>query len=184
MCQNHCAYKSLKSQKSLMKNMIGIAPIRYFLKSFSFLFLKYFKLQRSSLTVIGFIEDWLFRTEQSPGCPQAHVWERCSQFKAGSLCPEIWLKLHSATKTTCEERAGSVQESNRAWLSGKITVQGPNSLGWAWSPVPSKLGNTTKSLQSLSNNMSLWSLSILYQLCNSLFSSLNPGVPNPLCEAC
>lgn len=158
MCQNHWACKSLESQKSLMKNMIGIAPIRYFLKYLYFLFLKYFKLQRGSLTVIGFIEDWLFRDEQSPACPQAHVWERCSQFKVGSLWPKIWVKLHNAMKATCKEREGSVQESNRAWLSGKITVQGPNSLGWTWSPVLSKLGNITKSLQSLSNNMSLWSL--------------------------
>lgn len=158
MCLNHWAYKSLESQKSLMKNMTGIAPIRYFLKYLYFLFLKYFKLQSGSLTVIGFIEDWLFRDEQSPACPQAHVWERCSQFKAGSLRPKIWVKLRNAMKATCEEREGSVQESNRGWLSGTITVQGPHSLGWAWSPVLSKLGNITKSLQSLSNTMSLWSL--------------------------
>lgn len=158
MCQNHWACKSLESQKSLMKNMIGIAPIRYFLKYLYFLFLKYFKLQRGSLTVIGFIEDWLFRDEQSPACPQAHMWERCSQFKAGSLWPKIWVKLHNAMKATCKEREGSVQESNRAWLSGKITVQGPNSLGWTWSPVLSKLGNITKSLQSLKQYVTVKSL--------------------------
>ena len=55
------------------KHVIGIALIRYFLKYFYFFFLKYFKLQRRVLTIIGLIEGRLFRNEQGPACPQMHV---------------------------------------------------------------------------------------------------------------
>lgn len=60
---------------------------------------------------------------------------------------------HPGVKAVGEDR-GRQGGKDRGWLPGKIVGQGPNSLGLGQSPVPGELGNVTRYLQSVPENVS------------------------------
>ena len=141
-------------------SVIGIAPIRHFLKYFSFFWLKYFKLQRSSLAVMGLIEGCFLRQHGAslqPGMGGCGYW---------------WGSLSKALKPHRCEADVRTQGDMRGGT--EVTLREDHESGaeksWVW-PSPQPWANLAMSpnLSRISQKMSHHEGYFLHQLCHSVF---------------